>query len=63
MKTPLDVGDHVRVLGTFTSDNNFTLMIEDIFDPENINLAEFIIIEPTILIASTMILSSNLCIR
>ena len=63
-KTPIDENDIVRVIGTFWRENDFTLFLEEDYVEEtmkyksDINYAEYIILEPAIMISSTVIISS-----
>ncbi|CAI2367503.1 unnamed protein product [Moneuplotes crassus] len=67
-KTPIDEGDHIRVIGTFCLENEYTLVLENgyTYDPNvksDINYAEYIILEPDIMVSSTTITSSFPCVR
>lgn len=66
-RTPIDHGDIIRVIGRFTKSNQYTLVLDDQVDGEdeesNDQSAQFLILEPFIMIASTTIVSSFPCVR
>ena len=63
-RTPIDENDIVRVIGTFWRENDFNLILEEGYIREemqcksDVNYAEYIILEPSIMISSTVIISS-----
>lgn len=66
-RTPIDHGDVVRVIGRFTKQNHYTLVLDDqvdVDDDDNENSsARFLILEPFFMISSTTIVSSFPCVR
>ena len=62
MKTPVDHGDTVRIIGSFSKQNNQTLTLDD-HEGDPITGAKFLILEPRILISSTSIVQSFPCVR
>eukprot|EP00347_Sterkiella_histriomuscorum_P013745 403363527 len=62
VRTPIDHGDIVRIIGQFKRQNNYTLTLDDNeSDPES--SAQYLILEPFILIPTTSIVSSFPCVR
>lgn len=57
----VECGDHVRVIGTFSKANGFHLIL----DGEQVGeaRADFIIVEPSILIPTTQIVKASKCRR
>ena len=65
-RTLLESGDIVRIIGTFTKENNFTLILDDIpveSDQQKSERARFLVLEPEILIPSTSISTASPCPR
>jgi len=58
----VDIGDQVRVIGTFSSHNNFRLLIDD-NEESHADKASLLIVEPSILIPTTKITNAFPCIR
>ena len=62
IRTPVDHGDYIRIIGQFKQSNHFTLTLDD----EESDLetgAAYLILEPNILISSTSIVTSFPCVR
>lgn len=66
----MDTNDTVRVIGTFTKENKFTLSIDDNSATDAAQLEDFkrskatmIIVEPYILIPTTQIVKAFPCVR
>jgi hypothetical protein len=59
----VDEGDVVRVIGTFSQENNYLLKIDDNYDDKLINKASLIIVEPHILVPPTTITGCFPCHR
>ena len=72
IRTPVEHGDMVRVIGKFSKLNEYQLILddqdEDAEDGESnnnssTNFAKFIILEPKIMISTTSIVTSFPCVR
>ena len=61
-RTPIDHGDYLRVIGKFKKSNNYTLTLDD-EEGDQESGAQFIILEPNIMISCTSIVSSFPCVR
>lgn len=60
----VDVGDSVRVIGTFSGENKYQLRIDDNYDDQSsIHKASLVIVEPHILVPPTTITSCFPCSR
>jgi hypothetical protein len=62
----MDKGDVVRVIGEFSKENNYELVLDDIPSKEGEvrkDKARFVIVEPEILVPSTTISTSSPCPR
>jgi hypothetical protein len=62
MRTPIDHGDYLRVIGKFKKSNNYTLTLDD-EESDSETGASYIILEPFIMISCTSIVSSFPCVR
>ncbi|CDW90542.1 dna replication atp-dependent helicase dna2 [Stylonychia lemnae] len=62
IRTPIDHGDIVRIIGQFKKSNQYTLTLDD-DEPDPETGALYLILEPYILIPSTTIVSSFPCVR
>lgn len=66
VRTPIDHGDVVRVIGKFSQNNGWTLTLDDQGDQEEESPdrnAQYLILEPFIMISTTMIVTSFPCVR
>lgn len=62
-RTQIEVGNNLRIIGTFCADNNYTLTIDDNDDDQGIHKATMLILEPHILIPTTQIVKASSCTR
>jgi hypothetical protein len=60
----VDTGDVVRVIGTYSQENNFTLTVAPSYHrKENVQYADMVVVEPQILVPATMINNATSCER